>query len=66
MNLDFSIFKDIPLGEVLNAQFRAEFFNLTNTPQFGTPTTSVTSTNFMRVTSASGERQIRFGLRFHW
>jgi hypothetical protein len=34
-----------------------------NTPQFGVPNGSVTSTNFMVITSASGERQVRFGLR---
>ncbi|MEZ5401243.1 MAG: TonB-dependent receptor [Bryobacteraceae bacterium] len=63
-NLDLSLAKSFQITEKVNSQFRAEFFNFTNTPQFGTPSTSVTSTNFMQVTSASGERQIRFGLRF--
>jgi hypothetical protein len=36
VNTDFSIIKDIPLllREGMNAQFRAEFFNLFNHPQF--------------------------------
>lgn len=65
-NLDFSIMKNMALSEKVNAQFRAEFFNFTNTPQFGTPGTSVTGGNFMTVVSASGDRQIRLGLRFSW
>ncbi len=36
-NVDFSLLKNIPLKESLRLQFRAEFFNLFNTPQFGTP-----------------------------
>ena len=63
-NLDLSFSKNMALSEKVNAQLRAEFFNFTNTPQFGRPNRSVTSSNFMRVTSAGGDRQIRFGLRF--
>jgi len=63
-NLDISLSKKIPINEKVNAQFRAEFFNFTNTPQFGRPNNSVQSANFMRITGASGDRQIRFGLRF--
>lgn len=67
-SLDLSLTKNIPIGEKVKAQFRAEAFNFTNTPQFGRPNNSVTSTNFMTITGTSGslneDRQIRFGLRF--
>lgn len=68
-NLDLSIMKNMTLSEKVNAQFRVEFFNFTNTPQFGTPGTSVTGGNFMTVVSTAGsssDRQIRLGLRFSW
>jgi hypothetical protein len=34
VNTDFSVIKDIPLHETIALQFRAEFFNLLNHPQF--------------------------------
>ncbi len=36
-NIDASIFKSFKMTESLRLQFRAEAFNLTNTPQFGQP-----------------------------
>src|SRR5262249_45330846 len=36
-NLDFSLFKSFAVVERVSLQFRAEAFNLLNTPQFGRP-----------------------------
>ena len=63
-NLDLSLFKKFPIGEQVEAQFRAEFFNFTNTPQFGGFNRSVDSGGFMTITSASNQRVARIGLRF--
>ncbi len=63
-NLDLSFMKNFSIKEKVTAQFRAEFFNFTNSPQFGGVSSSASSSNFMQITSASGERNIRFGLRF--
>lgn len=61
--LDASLFRSINITEGLKLDIRAEAFNLTNTPQFGQPNASVTGSNFMWITSAGGERQLRFGAR---
>jgi outer membrane receptor protein involved in Fe transport len=36
-NIDFSLFKNFQVAEAKTLQFRAEFFNLFNTPQFNNP-----------------------------
>ena len=40
-SLNFSAHKDIPLTEQVHAQFRAEFFNVTNHPNWGNPNAGV-------------------------
>ncbi len=40
-NLDMAIERAFPIKENRSFHFRAEFFNLTNTPQFGNPNTSL-------------------------
>jgi hypothetical protein len=41
--IDFSLFRDFVLRESMKLQFRAEAFNLTNTPNFGTPNNSISA-----------------------
>ena len=36
-NLDFSMFKNFAVTEAVKIQFRAEAFNVSNTPYFGQP-----------------------------
>ena len=62
-NTNMSIVRDFSFKELLKMQFRSEFYNLPNTTHFGNPDTSVTDANFMKITSSSGQRNIRFGLR---
>jgi TonB-dependent receptor-like protein len=62
--IDLSFFKNFQITERVRTQFRAEFFNFTNHPQFGNPNTNANSGGFMQITSASDERNIRLGLRF--
>lgn len=64
INVDFSVFKNIPFGEGRRVQFRTEAFNLFNHTNFGTPVTDIASPLFGRITSTSTpSRQIQFGLR---
>jgi hypothetical protein len=51
-NVDFSVFKTVPLHEAANLQLRAEFFNLFNTPQFNNPSATVGTSTFGTISSA--------------
>ena len=71
--LDFSVFKDFPITETKRVQFRAESFNLANTPVFNIPASANLQDsralggngNFGKITStaAGTERHIQFELR---
>ena len=66
-NWDLSLFKQFAVAESALVQFRAEFFNAWNTPRFGGPNTSVTSSSFGVVSSQSNSpRQVQFGLKVLW
>jgi hypothetical protein len=56
----------MPIAERIKFNFRAEFYNAFNTVQFGSPTTSVTSATFGRVTSASNSRVIQLSARINF
>jgi hypothetical protein len=63
-NLDFSLFKNFAITEKWTVEFRAESFNLFNTPQFSGPNTSVTSSSFGVITSqANAPRQNQLALK---
>jgi hypothetical protein len=76
VNLDAGLFREFAPTERLRIQFRAESFNVTNTPHFNNPGTNVSNLQlnpngsvaalrgFSEITSAlDDERQVRFGLR---
>jgi hypothetical protein len=67
VNTDFSVFKHFPLGfrESTNLEFRAEFFNLFNHPQFFTPGNDVDSPSTFGVISetVNNPRLIQFALK---
>jgi hypothetical protein len=55
----------IPYSERHTLQFRTEFFNGFNTPQFANPGSTLGTGSFGRVTSTNASnRQIQFGLRY--
>ncbi|MGH9657705.1 MAG: hypothetical protein ACRD96_04115 [Bryobacteraceae bacterium] len=71
-NLDLSAFKDIRTSETTKLEFRAEAFNVSNTPSFelsGARTAALTVGDpaFGKLTGAQTVgRQIQFGLKFLW
>jgi hypothetical protein len=65
-NIDLSLFRRFPIGPKFSLEFRAEAFNLTNTPHFTNPNGDITSSGFMTITGTSAnspERQFRLGVR---
>jgi hypothetical protein len=67
--MDVSLIKSTAIRENVNLQFRAEFFNLLNHPNFGTPNatvfsgTSISPSAGLITTQATTPRQIQFGLK---
>jgi hypothetical protein len=70
--LDFSLFKSFPVGETRRFEFRAESFNLSNTPNFALPGSLnyQNTVNFGQITSTrdnpNGARELQFALKFYW
>ncbi len=62
-NVNFSLVKNTAITEEVTVQFRAEFFNLFNHPNFGLPDNFVGSPSFGRLYSADSPRRIQFGLK---
>ena len=68
-DVDVSLFKNFPIAERRSVQFRAEFFNVLNRANFGTPNAIVFSgTNYsgsagLITATATTSRQIQFGLK---
>ena len=64
-NVDFGLLKNTKIGENQRLQLRADFFNFTNTRDFGTPNSVVTSPGFLRQWDTDGgNRRIIIGIRY--
>ena len=63
---NFSVNKFFLIRESRKLEFRTEFFNLTNTPQFSSPSRSASSATFGQITGAQGERNIQFALKLYF
>ncbi len=68
-NFDFGLIKDTPFGtrgsgELLNVQFRAEFFNLFNLVNFGLPSNIIKGSGFGEISRTAGNsRQVQLSLK---
>jgi hypothetical protein len=70
VNLDASLFRRFQVKEGITMEFRFEALNATNTPHFGNPNTSVTSSSFGQITDSrhttnydTDNRRVQLGLR---
>lgn len=61
---DFSAFKNIRVTESKELQFRAEFFNILNHPNFHLPNSDISSPTFNQILEAEPPRLIQFALKF--
>jgi len=68
--IDFSALKDFKLGEKAKLEYRAEFFNIFNRPNFDQPNTTFNTPNFGKIFNTFGRtlglgtsRQIQMALR---
>ena len=77
-NVDFAVERLFPIAETHTIHFRTEFFNLTNTPQFANPVTSlgysdptalnpVASPSFGRINgTVTAPRIVQFALKYQF
>jgi hypothetical protein len=65
-NTDFGIFRNIVFSEHTKLQFRAEFFNLFNNVNFGSPNNLMLSPALGQISSAADGRIVQFGLKLFW
>ena len=65
-NADFSLFKKFNIGERFKFEFRSEFFNIFNHPNFYPPQARWDNSNFGLAQQAFDPRVIQFGLRLSY
>ncbi|MBI1357453.1 MAG: hypothetical protein GC160_24190 [Acidobacteria bacterium] len=65
-NFDLAIYKLFRFQETMRVQFRAEFFNASNTPKFSPPGSTVGTGQLGVINSAAPGRILQFGLKFNF
>ncbi len=63
-NWDFSVFKNIPIAESKQFQFRAELFNVLNHTNYRLPDSDISSPTFNEIQAAQPAREIQLALKF--
>lgn len=66
-NTDFSLFKNIALGESRRVELRAEFFNLFNHPNFANPDGNIQDPSFGQISGLTTDpREIQLAAKFYF
>ena len=67
VNSDFSVIKQFPLPREMGLNFRAEFFNLFNHPQYGAPIADINQPGFGSVNSTvNNPRLVQLALKLNY
>ena len=67
IRFDASLGKKFPFSESRWLEFRAESFNLTNTPIYHSPASqAITSSLFGQIRAAQGERNLQMALKLYF
>jgi hypothetical protein len=64
-NVDLSLMRRVPVGFGA-LEFRAEVFNLTNTPPLNAPNTVLGTPGFGSITSAGDPRVVQLAVKLHF
>lgn len=63
-DVDFSLFRNFSLFQKVNLQFRSEFFNVLNHPNFSNPDAGLEDATYGQITSTTGNpREIQLALK---
>lgn len=65
-NVDVALIKRAPIRETVNLEFRAEVFNLTNTPPLGAPNVVAGTPGFGSITSAGDPRVVQLAFKVNF
>ena len=65
-NWDASLMRNVVLRERMRLQFRAEFYNALNHPNFRNPNTTLGNANYGKITADNGPRNMELTLRLFW
>jgi len=66
VRLDMNVIKRVKITESKEFEARVDVVNVLNHANFGNPTVNINSTNFGRITSASGARRFTFNARINF
>jgi carboxypeptidase family protein len=66
VDADISLQKNFPINERMRIQFRTDFLNAFNHPNFAVPNDSVGTSTFGVITSSQDARQLQFALKFYF
>jgi Carboxypeptidase regulatory-like domain/TonB dependent receptor-like, beta-barrel len=66
VNFDLGVSRRLKIRERSNVEIRSEFFNVFNHTNFNDPSTTLTSSNFGRLTSSADPRILQFSLKVHF